>query len=127
MKKTLFSCRAKSPSRRDARARAAGGGNVVFRYFFFGWLFRNASVADPWVSSAALTFNISQRRHLPVYIGRWSVIFLMSMLLGSRLDQVAHANFAFLPYLVGVFALCYLLLALVVFLLLEAESHGRRG
>jgi hypothetical protein len=123
--KTLLSRRTKSPANRDASQRTDSG-NVAFRYFFFGWLFRNACAADLWVSSAALAFNIRQRHHLRVYMGRWSVIFLISMVLGTRLDQLA-ANFAFLPYLVGVFALCYLLMALVSFLLLESASHSRGG
>ncbi len=117
---------------RSAKAAAADGhappaelGDVAARYFFFGWLFRNAGAADPWVSSAALAFNIRQRHHLPVYMLRWAVIFAVSMALGTQLEHLAQGDLACVAYVVGVFALCYLFVAVAIFLGLEIAAHRR--
>jgi hypothetical protein len=99
--------------------------DVARRYFFFGWLFRNAGVGDPWLHNAARTFNIGQRRFLPVYIRRWSVIFLFSMGLGTQLERIAQLGMAFVPYVLGIFALCYVLIASGIFLCLEMASRDR--
>jgi hypothetical protein len=102
-------------------------GDVARRYFFFGWLFHNAGVGDPWLHNAARTFNIGQRRYLPIYIRRWSVIFLFSMGLGTQLERIAQVGIALVPYVIGIFALCYVLIASGIFLTLEAASRDRRA
>ena len=47
---------------------------LLYRYFFFGWLFRNADRGNMWDRNAAWIHNKSQSRWLPVYMRRWSVM-----------------------------------------------------
>jgi len=99
--------------------------NLAYRYFFFGWLFRDAGVADPWVSSAALAFNVRQRHYLPIYIRRWTVIFSGFAALGLCLEQLTNKSLAAAPDVVAVFALCYLIITVRVFVSLAVASHHR--
>jgi hypothetical protein len=45
----------------------------LFRYLFFGWLFRNASAGSALERSAALRHNREQAKWLPIYLGRWAI------------------------------------------------------
>ena len=118
-----------SPSRNagaSPRSSPAGLGDVTRRYLFFGWLFRKADTADPWSAGAAIRFNIAQGQHLPVYIGRWGCIFLLAMVAGNRFEHAARLIFAAACYLVGVFSLCYVILAGAIFIVLRIASYDRR-
>ena len=52
-------------------------GTLLYRYFFYDWLFRDASRGTPLERAAALRHNIEQSRWLPLYLKRWSVITLL--------------------------------------------------
>lgn len=42
-----------------------------YRYFFYGWLFQDASCGTLWQRAAAWRHNRAQARWLPTYIRRW--------------------------------------------------------
>jgi hypothetical protein len=44
---------------------------LVYRYFFFGWLFKDASRGNLLERMAAWRHNQSQARWLPTYMRRW--------------------------------------------------------
>lgn len=44
---------------------------LLYRYFFFGWLFRDASRGNGFERMAAWRHNQSQARWLPTYMRRW--------------------------------------------------------
>ena len=50
---------------------------LLYRYFFYDWLFRDASRGTPLEQAAALRYNLEQSRWLPLYLRRWSVITLL--------------------------------------------------
>ena len=50
---------------------------LLYRYFFFGWLFRNAGRGNMWERSAAWHHNKTQSRWLPVYMRRWAVMAVL--------------------------------------------------
>jgi hypothetical protein len=52
---------------------------LLYRYFFYGWLFRDAMRGNSWERSAAWRHNREQARWLPTYLKRWAV--LMTVLL----------------------------------------------
>ena len=57
---------------------AAGRGSAslhgaAYRYFFYGWMFRDAATGSPFERAAALRHNRSRARWLPVYLRRWAV------------------------------------------------------
>ena len=47
---------------------------LLYRYFFYGWLFRDASRGNLLQRSAAWRHNREQARWLPTYMRRWLVI-----------------------------------------------------
>jgi hypothetical protein len=44
---------------------------LLYRYFFFGWLFRDVSRGNVFERAAAWRYNQSQARWLPTYMRRW--------------------------------------------------------
>lgn len=44
---------------------------VFYRYFFFGWLFRDAGRGSLSERRAAWRHNLAQARWLPTYLRRW--------------------------------------------------------
>ncbi len=46
---------------------------AVYRYFFYGWLFRDAQRGSLFERAAALRHNRDHARWLPTYLRRWLV------------------------------------------------------
>lgn len=55
---------------------------LLYRYFFFGWLFRDASAGSFLERAAALQFNREMRIYLPIYLRRWLGLMVLSYALG---------------------------------------------
>jgi hypothetical protein len=72
---------------------------LLYRYFFFGWLFRDASVGSFLERAAALQFNRERRIYLPTYLRRWLGLFVLSYALGILAESSLAAGIAA--------ALCY--------------------
>jgi hypothetical protein len=45
----------------------------LYRYWFYGWLFRDADSGSPMERAIALRHNRQQARWLPTYMRRWAV------------------------------------------------------
>lgn len=45
----------------------------LYRYLFYGWLFRDASRGNAWERAAAWRHNREQSRWLPTYMRRWAI------------------------------------------------------
>jgi hypothetical protein len=91
------------------------------RYFFYGWLFRDATQGRTWERVTALRHNREQSRWLPLYMLRWltlgGVCFgIASALEASRLSPGAAALFYVLAAMTvpfnAVTGLCWLVLRL---------------
>ena len=50
---------------------------LLYRYWFYGWLFRDAGRGTVWQRAAAWRHNREQARWLPTYMKRWGVLGLM--------------------------------------------------
>lgn len=61
--------------------------SVLFRYFFFHWLFRDASVHELYQRSAAIAHNKANRHHLLAYLRRWIALALLMYFFGILLEQ----------------------------------------
>ena len=46
-------------------------GSLLYRYFFFGWLFEDVNQGSVFERSAAWRHNQAQARWLPTYMRRW--------------------------------------------------------
>jgi hypothetical protein len=44
---------------------------LLYRYFFFGWLFKDVTRGNVFERSAAWRYNREQARWLPLYVRRW--------------------------------------------------------
>ena len=69
-----------------------------YRYWFFGWLFRDADRGTRVEREAALRYNSQQARWLPTYMRRWATLGVLMYAAGSALESLglAAAAIAFL-------------------------------
>lgn len=61
--------------------------SLVYRYFFFDWLFSDVSRGSLLERAAAWRTNREMRRYLPVYLRRWLVIFAGGYGLGVLFEK----------------------------------------
>lgn len=61
---------------------------LLYRYFFFGWLFRDVSRGSMLERAAAWRHNRSQAHWLPTYMRRWAVCGLLLWLFGGFVEGV---------------------------------------
>lgn len=59
---------------------------LCYRYFFFGWLFRDASRGSPLERACAWRHNQAQARWLPTYMRRWLWAGLLLCVLGAVVE-----------------------------------------
>jgi hypothetical protein len=59
---------------------------LLYRYFFFDWLFKDARRGDVFQRAAAWRHNHEQARWLPVYMWRWLCFGLVLYGLGRYFD-----------------------------------------
>ena len=60
---------------------------LLYRYFFFNWLFRDVNHGSFLERAAAWRANQEMRRYLPVYLRRWVIIFLGGYGLGVLFEK----------------------------------------
>lgn len=89
---------------------------LLYRYLFYGWLFRDACRGNLFERAAARRHNRDQARWLPTYMRRWLVLagglfviaaFIEAVLGSPRISAVFYLPSCFaLPYHV-VTAVCW--------------------
>jgi len=62
-------------------------GVLLYRYFFFEWLFRDVNRGSALERAEAWRFNRRIRRYLPVYLRRWTVLVVCSYAAGALLES----------------------------------------
>ncbi|NRF65404.1 hypothetical protein HLB44_00255 [Aquincola sp. S2] len=75
---------------------------LLYRYFFFAWLFRDAGVRDLLERAAALRHNRAAARWLPTYMRRWAVVGLAGWAIGSLVELALGAPVSLLFFLPSV-------------------------
>jgi hypothetical protein len=74
---------------------------LLYRYFFFAWLFKDASRGSMLERAAAWRHNQQQARWLPTYMRRWLwsgvLLFGVGSLLELALDAPALSAFFYVP------------------------------
>jgi hypothetical protein len=60
---------------------------LLYRYFFYGWLFRNVRRGTPWERAQAWRHNREQSRWLPTYICRWAVAGTLLLAMAALVDM----------------------------------------
>ena len=72
-------------------APASSSSSIWYRYFFYGWLFRDVGRGNLWQRSAAWRHNREQSRWLPVYMRRWVVLCALSFGIAMFVELVLSA------------------------------------
>jgi len=67
---------------------------LLYRYFFFGWLFRDVTRGNLFERSAAWRHNRDQAHWLPTYMRRWLVFGSLLYAAGSFVELVIGAPLA---------------------------------
>lgn len=63
-------------------------GSLLYRYFFYGWLFKDVNRGNLFERAAAWRHNQDQSRWLPCYARRWVVMGLTLFALGALVEFV---------------------------------------
>ena len=92
--------------------------SLIYRYFFFGWLFRDASRGSALERAAAWRFNRQRSRYLPRYLRRWASLVLLSYVLGLLLERNLALDLA------ATFFYCVTALAIAMSVLIAGSWLG---
>ena len=63
-------------------------GSLLYRYFFFGWLFEDVNQGSVFERSAAWRHNQAQARWLPTYMRRWMWCGVVFYELGGLVESL---------------------------------------
>jgi hypothetical protein len=66
-------------------------GTLLYRYFFFGWLFKDVNTGNVFERAAAWRHNRDQARWLPTYMRRWLGCGILFYGLGSIAEWTLNA------------------------------------
>jgi hypothetical protein len=97
----------------SSAVKSAHGRGVVYRYFFYDWLFRDAGSGSSGERAGALRHNRDQARWLPLYIRRWGVAGAVLLALEMLAEHV-FGNIVLAAALVVVLVLVVLFLLISV-------------
>ncbi|CAN7600061.1 hypothetical protein [Rhizobacter sp. LjRoot28] len=79
---------------------------LLYRYFFFGWLFHDVNRGNTFERSAAWRHNRTQARWLPTYMRRWTVLGGLLYLGGIVLEHAFAApvlsSFLYMPWVLTI-------------------------
>lgn len=78
---------------------------LLYRYFFFGWLFKKVDGDNMFERAAIERHNREQARWLPVYIMRWLWLGLLLYALGEIAELLLAPVLAMLCYAVSAISL----------------------
>jgi hypothetical protein len=87
--------------RLESYGSTASFGVLLYRYFFFQWLFRDASRGTPLERAAAWRFNRQMCRYLPIYLRRWAVLIVSSYVVGALFQRLSLGHAATFFYCVS--------------------------
>jgi len=75
--------------------------SLLYRYLFYGWLFRDATRGNRFEQAAALRHNRAQAHWLPTYMRRWlvvgSLLFCVAAFCETVLDSPQLSALFYVP------------------------------
>ncbi len=81
------------PVRSDAALAPMPFSTLLYRFMFFGWLFRDTSAArNPYERHAALQHNRRMCMYFPTYLRRWSFFTAFDFGLGVLFERALQAS-----------------------------------
>ncbi len=79
--------------------------HLLYRYWFYGWLFRDVNVGNLFERRVAWRHNQACARWLPVYLKRWTVLGLICWFFGWAVEATAPPivqMFIYLPTAISI-------------------------
>ena len=64
---------------------------LLYRYFFFGWLYKDVRIGDVFERAAALRYNREHAHWLLTYLHRWTWFGVALFWLGVVVEQMLEA------------------------------------
>lgn len=74
--------------------------SLLYRYFFFSWLFRDAACGSLFERRAAWRHNQAQSRWLPAYLRRWMVLSCLFFCAGGVSTLLFEVVWVSVPFYV---------------------------
>lgn len=99
---------------------------LAYRYWFFGWMFRDAGRGSWLEREAALRHNRDRARWLPVYIRRWFTLCAGFYALGVLLENGGLGAAASVAFIQACLAMSVLAVAAAGWLLLCGSGSRQR-
>lgn len=93
---------------------------LLYRYWFYGWLFRDVNRGTVFERAAAARHNRDLSRWLPTYLRRWTVLGLACYGFGLAIESVVPVPLSMLPYVVSTLTVPVNAVTLVAWLGLKA-------
>jgi hypothetical protein len=62
--------------------------HLLYRYWFWGWLFHDVNRGDLLRRAAAWRHNVAQRVHLPVYMRRWCACLVATFAVAAAIETL---------------------------------------
>lgn len=78
--------------------------HLVYRYWFWHWLFADATKGDLLRRAAAWRHNLAQRVHLPVYMRRWLACLALTFLIAALIETFNARALAACFYVAAILA-----------------------
>jgi hypothetical protein len=98
--------------------------SLLYRYWFWGWLFADASQRDLLLRTEALRHNIAHRIHLLCYMRRWTLCSMCLLYSGAVSGEGLLPTWSMVPINTGAaLALVVLFVAATEWLLLSAHER----
>jgi hypothetical protein len=95
--------------------------SLLYRYWFWGWLFHDVNVGDALRRHASRRHNVAMRAWLPTYMGRWCLSSAALLVVAVPVERVSAAQHAAALLYTGA-----VLAALVTFVTLAIWTFLRR-
>ena len=99
----------------------------IYRYLFYGWMFRNAGTGTALERAMALRHNQAQARWMPVYLVRWLVIGAMLWPVEQASEAMAVPALSVALTLGLIYVVMYLLLTTVFWAFLRGDRFRGVG
>lgn len=77
---------------------------LLYRYWFYGWMFRDVNRGNVFERAAAARHNRDLSRWLPTYLRRWTLLGLGCYALGVAIESTVPVPYCLLPYVVSTLA-----------------------
>lgn len=96
--------------------------SLLYRYWFWGWLFHDVNVGDALRRHASRRHNVAMRTWLPTYIARWCASSAACLVIAIPVERTSAWHAAALLYTGAVVGALVSTLALAIWTFLRRDA-----